>query len=435
MNKRMIISLVIIVLISILSILLFYNRNSISEKTTNLIIIRTEKYLVNIRYPQTVNDSFNEIILNRIQEELISFQEIVDNSDNDFQYILDINYSLFNNSNLTTIQFDISQTLYDEEITSMDFFYYDSSKNIGVSWEELFTDEKLALDRLTNLVQVSLFERGLFLNISSSRETFQYLIFDTDNIIVLLPELSSFTFEYSTINEFLTYKGGDRSISEDESFWVLPTIDRKTRDVEEFRDKKILLLTFDDGPGTVVTNRLLNELAERDARVTFFVLGSRVKMFPDIVRKAHKDGHTIASHGYSHRSFLSMSHDEIINEINVTNQLISNITMTQNRYIRPPYGHTDDDVFAISNMSFVLWNIDPKDWRNRNSDTVYQNIMRDATDGGIVVLHDLYQSTVDGTIRAIDSLLAQGWAIISLEEAEKMGYLDPDTFKVYKRVR
>ena len=438
MKERRIVSLVIVCIIAIFGVLFSPDRNANDHtiKSTHSIIMQAENYNVNIRFPQTNNAELNNKILGMIHAELESFKDVVsERLIEDFTHELNIGYSLFYSNDLATIQFDIHRTLSNEISEDLLLYYYDTNKNIEVLWENLFINEENALDRLTNIVQVRLVEEGVFVRLSPTRDTFNYLIFDKDSFTILLPGLSVLTFDYSLLNEFLVFRGSDGAISNDEAAWVLPVIERRTRDVEQLKNKKVILFTYDDGPAGDVTNRLLDELGKRDARVTFFVLGSRINRFPEIVRRAHAEGHTIANHGFSHRSFLNMSHDDIVNEINMTNQLISNITRTETRHLRPPYGEYNEAIFEISNMSFILWNIDPRDWQHRNANTVYNNIMNHAKDGGIIVLHDLYESTIDGTIRAIDSLLAQGFAIISLEEAEALGLIDPYKFVLYHSLR
>jgi peptidoglycan/xylan/chitin deacetylase (PgdA/CDA1 family) len=436
-QNRVIISLVATILLAVMGYFIFHeDSNYRSQKATNSLILQTERFSVNINFPSTENNDFNNVILEMINSELESFKEIVSESDNiEFKYELNIEYTLFYNGDLTTIEFQIYRFLHDDIIEDIAVFYYDSVQDVEVLWDKLFIDIDLGIERLTNLSHVGLNEKRLFRQLTQSKETFEHLVFDENNIILTLSDNTILEFDYPTLNEFLIYKGGNGSVSNDDSAWTLPVIDRKLRDVGQFKNKKLLLLTFDDGPSGSVTSRLLDELAKRDVRVTFFVLGERINKYPDIIIRAHTDGHTIANHGFSHRSFLSINHSEVINEINTTNKLITNLIRTENRYVRPPYGITDDSVFNISNISFILWSIDPQDWKFRNANTVYANIMRDAHDGGIVVLHDLYPSTVDGAIRAIDALLAQGYALISLEEAEAMGYLNVKSSTTHRLLR
>ncbi|MCL2383716.1 MAG: polysaccharide deacetylase family protein [Oscillospiraceae bacterium] len=215
----------------------------------------------------------------------------------------------------------------------------------------------------------------------------------------------------------------------------LPSIERNTRDIETLRNQRVMLITFDDGPAGDTTSRLLDELAKRDIRVTFFVLGTKLNYYADIAVRAHREGHTVSSHGYSHREFTTLSDEEILYEVSKTNILLYNLLGVQNRFIRAPYGSSNPHIRELVNMPFIFWNVDTLDWRYRYDDVVYQNIMYGAQDGAILLLHDLYETTVDGVLRAIDSLLSQGYVLISLEEAEALGYIDPNSYRIYISIR
>lgn len=213
---------------------------------------------------------------------------------------------------------------------------------------------------------------------------------------------------------------------------ILEEPTRNIRDIEELKEKKVIMLTFDDGPSPKTTLSFLDELLKRDAKVTFFVVGYVAEKYPDIIKRAYDEGHTVASHTYNHPELTKISDQSILDELNKTNQLLTDILGIENRYTRPPYGSTNKHVFDLSNQSFILWNVDPRDWQYRNADTVYQNIMNGISDGAIVVLHDIHATTIEGSLKAIDDLLADGYAIISLEEAEQLGYINMEkNEKVY----
>ncbi len=90
-------------------------------------------------------------------------------------------------------------------------------------------------------------------------------------------------------------------------------------------DPKRIFLTFDDGPTTQVTPFILDLLKAENIKATFFVLGSRVELNPDLIKREYDEGHFIANHGYSHKySSIYTSTDTVLNEYNKTNDLIKN---------------------------------------------------------------------------------------------------------------
>jgi len=197
-------------------------------------------------------------------------------------------------------------------------------------------------------------------------------------------------------------------------------------DDEYFAGKKLVAITFDDGPGYEVTESLIDQLDKRDAKVTFFMVGNRVQKQPILVKRIFDAGHTIGNHSYSHKSFNKQKPEGYLYEINTTNQLIKDITGQDVIYVRPPYGSYKKSTLENVNMNFVLWSIDTLDWKTRNAEMVYNEIINNVEDGDIVLLHDLYPTTVEAAIRAIDYLLENGYAVVSLDEMYRLRGTTPE---------
>jgi hypothetical protein len=96
-------------------------------------------------------------------------------------------------------------------------------------------------------------------------------------------------------------------------------------------------LTFDDGPAPW-TNALLDYLASKDIRATFFVVGSRIKEYPQILLRIFQEGHQIAVHTWSHRALTTQSTEQIVAELEYTALAIEQVTGTRPVYMRPPFG-------------------------------------------------------------------------------------------------
>lgn len=89
--------------------------------------------------------------------------------------------------------------------------------------------------------------------------------------------------------------------------------------------EKSVFLTFDDGPSKKVTVPILDFLKQENIKANFFVLGSRVDLYPDIVKRAYEEGHYIANHGYSHKySDIYATTNAVLDEYNKTNQVVKN---------------------------------------------------------------------------------------------------------------
>ncbi len=199
--------------------------------------------------------------------------------------------------------------------------------------------------------------------------------------------------------------------------------------------KKLIAFTFDDGPAKNQTNKLLDSLNKYNARVTFFVTGDRVQTYASTLRRAYEMGNQIGSHTYSHKNLAKLKEDELRQQIDKTNKEIHKVLGFHPGLLRPPYGSYNDKVKKASGVPVILWNIDTLDWKNRNAQKICDNIVNNAHDGAIVLMHDLYETTVDGALMAMDKLQEKGYAFVTVGE---LAYLKDKTLengKVYSSIK
>ena len=115
--------------------------------------------------------------------------------------------------------------------------------------------------------------------------------------------------------------------------------------------------------------------------------------------------------------------EELNNEINSTNIIYNEITNDTLKYLRPPYNNYN--VGAINNnLEIVTWNIDTNDWLNRNSDEIYNNVITNACDGCIVLMHDIYQESIEATKMLIPKLHEMGYEIVSISDLARIKNYD-----------
>ena len=178
----------------------------------------------------------------------------------------------------------------------------------------------------------------------------------------------------------------------------------------------LLALTFDDGPGPY-TEQLLDALADRGIHATFFIVGSSVSSYPDLIRRAYLQGHQIASHSFTHPTLTTKNDAEISSEISRTAAALSSAIGTSLHYaVRPPYGDCSARVLTLLNGPAIFWSIDPEDWKYRDADTVYANVMSSVSDGAIILLHDVHATSVEAAIRLVDDLTAAGYEFVTVNE-------------------
>ena len=143
-----------------------------------------------------------------------------------------------------------------------------------------------------------------------------------------------------------------------ECWWTCGHCERKT-DIVNCRRRNTWGSSFDDGPAPD-TPKLLQYLEREEMKTTFFVIGSRVKDRPQILRTAYVLGHTIGTHGWSHTAMTTQTTEALIAELGWSKQIIKDATGVTPRYFRPPYGDINDRVRAIAyamDLVPVIWTV------------------------------------------------------------------------------
>jgi len=186
--------------------------------------------------------------------------------------------------------------------------------------------------------------------------------------------------------------------------------------------EKIISLTFDDGPDSSVTPRVLNILKSNNVKANFFFVGKQIDLFPNIVHRAYNEGHLILNHSFSHPYFTNINSQTIKSEIVLTENKIYNIIGKKPSIIRPPYGATDERVLtAITSVKnkAVIWSIDSMDWlRNIDKENIVSNVIDNARPGDIVLMHSGFgqNAVIDVLQIIIDKLKEKAFKIVTLGE-------------------
>ena len=181
-----------------------------------------------------------------------------------------------------------------------------------------------------------------------------------------------------------------------------------------------IAMTFDDGPHGANTPRLLEMLKQRKIHATFFLVGQCVVEFPEIVKKIAADGHEIANHSWSHPQLSAMSESAVRDQLQKTHDAIIAACGVTPKIMRPPYGAftARQRAWAHGEWGYkcILWDVDPLDWKVRNSEHVKNEILKQAVPGSIILSHDIHKSTVDAMPETLDALLAKGFKFVPVSE-------------------
>lgn len=183
----------------------------------------------------------------------------------------------------------------------------------------------------------------------------------------------------------------------------------------------LVALTFDDGPSGVTTPQLLDVLKAKGVKATFFVLGGPLGSRPDICQRAEAEGHEVESHTMTHRNLEKATLGEIQWEVASMNQLFQEKLGHLPSLTRPPYGNGIRRAEVTQNIGtpMIYWSVDTEDWRSRNAAAVQAQVRQNTYDGAIILMHDIYQSTVDAVPGIIDELRSWGYEFVTVEELAK----------------
>lgn len=180
--------------------------------------------------------------------------------------------------------------------------------------------------------------------------------------------------------------------------------------------KMLVALTFDDGPSPSTTPGLIDILYEKNAPSTFFVLGNMARANPDIVRRAERKGNEIASHTLAHQNLIRISAAAARADIAEATAIYGDILGHPPAFTRPPYGNTNDVVRASAGTPIILWSVDTLDWQSKNPAAILENAKSQAHDGAIILMHDIYPTSVEAVPAVIDALREAGYEFVTISE-------------------
>ena len=176
-------------------------------------------------------------------------------------------------------------------------------------------------------------------------------------------------------------------------------------------------LTFDDGPNATYTPQVRAKLAEVGANATFFVVGQNVNARPQLVRDVAGAGHWVANHSYTHADLSTLGYENVRTDISQANDAIRNALGAGNLlaqsvpFVRPPYGAfngTTVSAFNSLGLNNTIWTHDTNDWQSGRSVSAIVNEAVKVGPGGIILMHDAYQNTVDAVVPIVTQLKAKG---------------------------
>lgn len=193
----------------------------------------------------------------------------------------------------------------------------------------------------------------------------------------------------------------------------------KVRTAEELAGKKVIALTFDDGPNTAVTNEIIDIAGEYGIKFTFFVVGQNITPeTAEAMKRAHGIGCEIDSHSYTHSDMTTFDADTIKEEMQKTAELIYENIGEYPRFFRPPYIAVNSTMYESIDLPFIS-GVGCSDWEDSVSvEKRVRFLTEKCTDGEIVLLHDQAdnEKTAEAVRQAVPVLLEQGFEFVTVSE-------------------
>lgn len=184
-------------------------------------------------------------------------------------------------------------------------------------------------------------------------------------------------------------------------------------------DKKTIAFTFDDGPSPYEPE-LIDFLVKSHSEATFYLVGSRLELFPKSIEAMTKNKMEVGNHTFDHRVLTTLSDEEIKEEITKTNDLYYELTKEKMTSLRPSYGSINKRVLVQIGMPVILWSLDTLDWKSRDADKIAKTILNEVEDGDIVLMHSLYGSTVEAVKKVLPELYKEGYQVTSVSKLAKL---------------
>ncbi|WP_339177125.1 polysaccharide deacetylase family protein [Oceanobacillus sp. FSL W7-1293] len=403
----------------------------------------TDLYTSSVSKPYTDNEQINKLMNEWIDEQEEAFTSGIEESknmleENDFRAHLNIQVDTEKIADkLYTIEFQAYQiTGGANGITKIKSFVMDLNENKLLQIDDVFQLNKSSIQDIQELIMNKLHsneeikpyildeEAEKALNDSNNWKwsvTPDNVIFYFDEYEIAAGAAGSIKVEIP-IKEIKPYlnetfaKKLNIELTEEET-------EKEKKSTEDYPqldpDGKYVALTFDDGPHPEVTPRILDTLKKHDAKATFFMLGTQVEYYPELSKKVMEAGHEIGSHTMNHYDLTALELNQIIVEMQQSNDIIEKATGRTINLLRPPYGASNSDVEqAASGMdnSLIMWSVDSLDWKSRNAAAVNEEVMSNVSPGSIVLMHDIHPSTADALPQLLTSLEEQGYQMVTVSQ-------------------
>ena len=386
-------------------------------------------------------ETIDEQLESYIHEEIKDYQKNWKAVDGKASSELNITYEILHFSKQTvTISFNKYQQIAGKKQSEYNIFTYDIPSQEILSLDDIFYSDTeylsvlsdIAFEELSDKKDKNLSEELIQKMTDSKTANFDSfsvlkntLVFymkpkkDGDSSTIQTIAIKKDLFKDSLLDTYLSKELNQDRVKERQPKHIVAKLPPKNDWIDP--SQKVIALTFDDGPHPKNTTAILKSLKKHQAHATFFVLGSRVEHYPDVLQKMLAQGNEIGNHSWDHPQLTRLSKEKIKSQINKTQLAVQKASGYEPTLIRPPYGAINDEVRKhIGDMEVALWEIDPEDWKLLNKKKVVRKVMNKAEDGKIILMHDIYKTSAEAADEIIKKLDQQGYQLVTVSELEKV---------------
>lgn len=368
--------------------------------------IENKDALVSINYPITEVSALDEAISSYINKVRAEFK----NSDYDGKPELNISYT-YKEVNDEVINVSIlTEIVTDKTVSKIKTFTYNKKSEKFLTMEDIVDD----LDVLDYDIKKELLSKYQDADMDYlSNVSYDFFTMDDENLTIYFNPT-----QLKDTNDELVYL--DIPL---DSLNLLIDVDREenTNTYLNFKkntineEDKVVALTFDDGPSKY-TKDILDILKKYDACGTFFLIGNKVSFYGEVLREMLSEGNEIGNHSYDHKYLTRLSEEEVKDEISKTQDEIKRVTGYTPTLFRPTYGGYNNTLKSYIDLTFVLWDVDSRDWSVKSTEGIMYNVFKDVKSGSIILFHDNHEYSVNALPSVIKELKKQGYKFVTVSE-------------------
>ena len=190
------------------------------------------------------------------------------------------------------------------------------------------------------------------------------------------------------------------------------------RTVLDPRVQPAVALSFDDGPSEF-TQQIIDLLAENDCRATFFMVGTNMDLYPDLVKAVFDSGNEVGLHTWRHNDLTQMEANAVVRNLELCQNIVTAQTGTTAKWLRPPYGRVGPSAYGACRalgMYIATWSLDSRDWETQNAEKIYKEVMGQLRNGDIILFHDTHAPTVEALRKILPEIKARGFQILTVDQ-------------------